>query len=70
MSVIKPGLLRRAWSEIPEVVGSSFMALVGFGFATLAVYNYYRIDGDNRRYKLEYTVIRDDDPRAEKVRKD
>lgn len=46
------------------------MGAIGIAMALFGVYNYYRKDGDNRRYKLEYTVIRDDDPRAAKVRKD
>ncbi|KAF5277816.1 hypothetical protein FQR65_LT03797 [Abscondita terminalis] len=62
------GLFKRAWNEIPEVVGSTFMALIGVGMASLGVINYYARDGDNRKHKLEYTVIRHDDPRAAKVR--
>lgn len=61
-------LLRRGWNEIPEVIGSSFMALVGLSMAGLGVYTYYAKDGDNRKNKLEYTVIRPEDPRAAKIR--
>lgn len=64
------GLLKRAWNEVPDVMGSGIMALFGLVMGTGAVVYYYKKDGDNRRYKLEYTVIRHDDPRAEKVRKD
>lgn len=70
MSAAKVGYFKRAWNEIPEIVGSSVMALIGVGLASIGLYTYYQRDGDNRRYKLRYTVIRDDDPRAEKVRKD
>jgi len=31
------------------------LALVGLGLGGIGVYNYYVKDGDNRRYKLEYT---------------
>lgn len=69
-SVKSVGLLKRAWNEIPEIVGATFMGLIGIGLTASALYMYYKKDGDNRRYKFEYTVIRHDDPRACKVRKD
>ncbi|KYB27682.1 uncharacterized protein NdufA3 [Tribolium castaneum] len=65
------GLLKRGWHEIPDVMGSGVMALIGLGLGAISFHLYYNVkDGDNRRYKIEYTVIRHDDPRAEKVRKD
>jgi len=62
------GLLKQGWHEIPEVIGSSFMALIGMGMMGAALFTYYGKDGDNRKHKLEYIVIRDDDPRAARVR--
>jgi len=62
------GLFKQGWHEIPEVVGSSFMALIGIGFMGAALFTYYGKDGDNRKHKMEYIVIRDDDPRAARVR--
>lgn len=70
MSAARVGLFKKAWNEIPEIVGSSFMGLIGVGLTTIGLYTYYKNDGDNRRYKFDYTVIRHDDPRAAKVRKD
>ncbi|XP_018567231.1 uncharacterized protein LOC108907881 [Anoplophora glabripennis] len=64
------GLFKRGWNEIPEVVGSCILGFVGIGITTGAVYLYYKKDGDNRRYKTVYTVIRHDDPKAAKVRTD
>lgn len=58
------------WNEIPEVVGSSALALVGVAMASFGLWNYYRKDGDNRRYKNTYVVYRDTDPRAATVRTD
>lgn len=63
------GLLKRAWNEIPDIVGGTVLALIGLGMAAVGVTGYYARDGDNRRYKLGYVVMRPDDPRAEKVRK-
>lgn len=63
-------LLKQGWNEIPEVVGSSVVALVGIGLAGIGLYNYYSKDGDNRRYKMSYVVMRPEDPRAASVRKD
>ncbi|KAH8387082.1 hypothetical protein KR093_004560 [Drosophila rubida] len=63
-------LLKRAWNEIPDVVGGSILAIAGIVMAGVGLTNYYAKDGDNRRYKLGYVVYRDDDPRAEKVRND
>lgn len=64
------GLIKRGWHEIPEVMGSGVLALVGLGISAWSLNLYYAKDGDNRRYKEQYTVYRHDDPRAEKVRKD
>lgn len=63
-------LLKRGWHEVPDVVGSGALALVASVVGVGTVYYYYAKDGDNRRYRDEYTVIRHDDPRADKVRKD
>lgn len=49
------GVLKKGWDEIPEVIASSVLALVGLGLGGIGLYNYYAKDGDNRRYKLEYT---------------
>ncbi|CAO1396467.1 unnamed protein product [Diamesa hyperborea] len=64
------GLIKRGWNEIPEVVGSSVVGLVGIGLAGIGLVNYYRKDGDNRRYKHTYVVMRPDDPRVSKIRQD
>lgn len=64
------GLFKRGWNEIPEIIGSSFMALIGLGLTGLALQTYYSKDADNRKHKLQYTVIRDDDPWAARVRRD
>lgn len=64
------GLFKQGWNEIPEIIGSGFMALIGIGLGVTGLYNYHQKDGDNRKYKFEYTVIRHDDPRAANVRKD
>lgn len=63
-------LLKRAWNEIPDIVGGSALALTGIVMAGIGLANYYAKDGDNRLYKTGYVVFRDDDPRAKKVRKD
>lgn len=63
-------LFKRGWNEIPEVVGSSIIGLLGFGFAGAGVYNYYSKDGDNRRFKSAIVVMRPEDPRAAKIRAD
>ena len=64
------GLLKRAWNEIPDIVGGSVLAIIGLGLAGIGLTTYYANDGDNRRYKLGYVVMRPDDPRAAKVHKD
>ncbi|VEN59231.1 unnamed protein product [Callosobruchus maculatus] len=63
-------LFKKGWNEIPEVLGSSFMALIGVGISASALYMYYQKDGDNRRYKDRYTVYRHDDPRVARIRQD
>lgn len=64
------GLFKQGWNEIPEVVGSSVMAVIGLGLAAIGVAGYYAKDGDNRKYKSTYVVMRPDDPRVAKVHKD
>lgn len=64
------GLLKRAWNEIPDIVAGTGLAVAGLVLAGIGVTNYYSKDGDNRRYKMTYVVMRPDDPRAEKVHKD
>ncbi|CAH1965998.1 unnamed protein product [Acanthoscelides obtectus] len=61
-------LFKRGWNEIPEIIGSSFMGLIGIGMTGYGLYIYYAKDGDNRRYKDRYTVYRHDDPRVEKIK--
>lgn len=63
-------LILRGWNEVPDIVGGSVLALIGLGFIGVGLTNYYRKDGENKRYKFTYVVFRDDDPRAQKVRKD
>lgn len=64
------GLFKRGWNEMPEVVGSSFIGLLGVAIISGSVYHYYQKDGDNRKYREVYTVIRHDDPKAANIRTD
>ncbi|XP_028157705.1 uncharacterized protein LOC135086937 [Ostrinia nubilalis] len=63
-------LLKQGYNEIPEVLASTGLALVGIGMATIGCYNYIKSDGDNRRYKMTYVVMRPDDPRVKLIKKD
>ncbi|KAK5646829.1 hypothetical protein RI129_005293 [Pyrocoelia pectoralis] len=70
-TVAKGGLValfKRGWNEIPEIIGSGVMAVIGVGLMGLSLMTYTAKDGDNRKHKMKYTVIRDDDPRAACVR--
>ncbi|XP_073999470.1 NADH:ubiquinone oxidoreductase subunit A3 [Rhodnius prolixus] len=59
------GLLKRAWHEIPGVMGSTVMGLLGLGIGTFALckYDVKRIP----KYKMDYIVYRSDDPKAKTV---
>lgn len=63
-------LLKQGWTEIPEVIASTGLALVGVALGGIACYNYSKNDGDNRRYKQVYVIMRPDDPRVSKIKKD
>ncbi|KAF9795925.1 hypothetical protein SFRURICE_019137 [Spodoptera frugiperda] len=63
-------LIQQGWHEIPEVLATTGLALVGIGMATVGCYNYVKMDGDNRRYKSTYVVMRPDDPKAKLIRKE
>ncbi|XP_062528800.1 retrovirus-related Pol polyprotein from transposon 17.6 [Bombyx mori] len=58
------------WNEIPEIFASTGLGLVGIGLGVLGAYNYVKNDGDNRRYKGTYVVMRPDDPRVKLIRKE
>lgn len=62
-------LLQQGWTEIPEVLATTGVALVGIGLAAIGCYRYEKMDGDNRRYKGTYIIMRPDDPRAKLVHK-
>lgn len=59
-------LWKKAWHEIPEVMGSSVIMVVSAiaGFAILSDYD--KKEERCRKHKLEYIVVRPDDPRAPK----
>lgn len=63
-------LFQQGWTQIPEVIASSGLAVVGLVLGTYACYDYVKKDGDNRRYKKIYVIMRPDDPRVAKIRKD
>lgn len=63
-------LFKRGWNEIPEIVGSSVIALIGGVLGGFALYKYYSEDGDNRRFKNAIVIYRSDDPRGQKIRYD
>ncbi|KOB71790.1 hypothetical protein OBRU01_13126 [Operophtera brumata] len=63
-------LLQQGWQEIPEVLATTGVALVGVALGVIGCYNYAQNDGDNKKYKMSYVVMRPDDPRAKLIRKD
>ncbi|KAG4066861.1 hypothetical protein HA402_012928 [Bradysia odoriphaga] len=63
-------LFKRGWHEIPEVVGSGVMAVIGLGLGTFGLWKYYAEDGENRRFKQSMMIYRPDDPRVAKIRYD
>lgn len=63
-------LFKRGWNEIPEIVGSSVVALIGAGLGVFGVWNYYAKDGDNRRFKSTIVIYRPDDPRVKTIKYD
>lgn len=63
-------LLQQGWTEIPEVLATTGLAVVGCAMATIGCYNYTKMDGDNRRYKSTYVILRPDDPKAKLIRKE
>lgn len=63
-------LFKRGWNEIPEVVGSSVIAVIGGFFGTYALWQYYERDLDNRKFKSAIAIYRPDDPRVKTIRYD
>ncbi|XP_076332763.1 NADH:ubiquinone oxidoreductase subunit A3 [Tachypleus tridentatus] len=61
-------LLRRAWNEIPEVVGSSVLAAIGVGFGFYAFFKQRDPSYAKKEFKKEYVVYRHDDPRAHNLK--
>lgn len=63
-------LFKRGWNEIPEVVGSGVMGVIGLCIGAVGLWKYYEKDGDNRRFKTSVVIYRPDDPRVNKIRND
>lgn len=63
-------LFKQGWNEIPEVLGSGVVALIGCGLGGFGLWKYYADDGDNRRFKNALVIYRPDDPRVKKIRYD
>ncbi|CAH2267829.1 jg5765 [Pararge aegeria aegeria] len=63
-------LLQQGWTEIPEIMASSGLAITGLVLGTYACYEYVKNDGDNRRYKKVYVIMRPDDPRVSKIKRE
>ncbi|GAB6025936.1 hypothetical protein CHUAL_011905 [Chamberlinius hualienensis] len=62
------GLLKQGWNEIPEILGSSVVGLIGVAFMMYGVH----LQSEKhhiKTYRAVYTVYRDDDPRVEELRK-
>lgn len=60
-------LLIRGWNEIPEIVGTTAIAIVGLGFGAYATYRHTQM-GNKSRYKQHFTIMRPDDPRTRFIR--
>lgn len=58
------GLFKRGWWEIPEIMGSTGLALVGIGLGIMGMYNYVKNDCENTEFKKVYFIVRPEDPRA------
>lgn len=63
-------LFKQAWTEIPDIVAGTAVALTGITMGLIGLNRHYKNDGDNRRYKNTYIIMRSDDPRAALVHKD
>lgn len=64
------GLIKLGWHELPDIMGGTVLALLGIGMGSFGVWNYYRRDCDNRRFKQQIIVMRPEDPRAARIRND
>lgn len=64
------GLIRQGWNELPElmIVGAAFLVMTIPG--GYCAYRYKKDGKENKRYKLQYVIMRPDDPRVAKVHKD
>ncbi|XP_065338328.1 uncharacterized protein NdufA3 [Cloeon dipterum] len=61
-------LWKKGWSEIPEVMGSSVLGVIGIAAAAYGIKKHRDSDGDNKIYKSEYIVYRPDDPRVKNIK--
>lgn len=63
-------LIKQGWNEIPEVMSTGAGALVAVVIGSYFIYQYEKKGLENKRYKLNYVIMRPDDPRVAKVHKD
>ncbi|XP_026804813.1 uncharacterized protein LOC113548237 [Rhopalosiphum maidis] len=62
------GIFRQAMHEMPLITICSPFCIVGLGLIVYHTYRYDKNDGNNRKYKLKYTLYRPDDPRVPHIK--
>ncbi|XP_050429355.1 uncharacterized protein LOC126838734 [Adelges cooleyi] len=62
------GMLRQGLHEMPLIMLSLPFCVFGTGLILYQTYQYNKRDGMNKKYKLEYTLYRPDDPRVKFIK--
>lgn len=57
------GLFKKFWDEMPEVVGSTALGLVGLGIGVYIIRDFLQKGEFIPKYKESYVVYRHDDPK-------
>lgn len=63
-------LMKQAWNEIPETVCGLVLGVVSLAGAFTALHFYEKNDMDNSRYKYNFLIMRPDDPRVARIKRD
>lgn len=62
------GYFKKAWWEIPEVMGATAHGLAGLIMGSIGLYNIIKNDGNNPEYKKTFMIMRPNDPRVKKLK--
>lgn len=63
-------MFKQGWNEIPELMLAGILSMFAMAGGFYKLHTIQNTDVMNKKYKLLYTIMRPDDPRVARIRKD